>query len=151
MSGPTTQGFPCANLPLARRGSQLVLLSPPTASARPLRRPQLTPAIQQVLAQCPPSYGYRRIHALLARQGIRCNRKTVYQHLKRQAWLALPIVIAPSAPDAPTKERWPSSNPISVGLATSPPSSSGPAKNSGWPSSSIVPTAWSWPGNYRCG
>jgi putative transposase len=55
---------------------------------RPLRRPQLTPAIQQVLAQCPPSYGYRRIHALLRRQGIHCNRKTVYQHLKRQAWLA---------------------------------------------------------------
>ena len=55
---------------------------------RPLRRPQLTPAIQQVLAQCPPSYGYRRIHALLARQGVHCNRKTVYQHLKRQAWLA---------------------------------------------------------------
>jgi putative transposase len=55
---------------------------------RPLRRPQLTPAIQQVLAQCPPSYGYRRIHALLLRQGIHCNRKTVYQHLKRQAWLA---------------------------------------------------------------
>jgi IS30 family transposase len=55
---------------------------------RPLRRPQLTGAIQQVLTQCPPSYGYRRIHALLARQGIRCNRKTVYQHLKRQAWLA---------------------------------------------------------------
>jgi len=55
---------------------------------RLLRRPQLTPAIQQVLAQCPPSYGYRRIHALLRRQGIHCNRKTVYQHLKRQAWLA---------------------------------------------------------------
>jgi putative transposase len=55
---------------------------------RPLRRPQLTLAIQQVLAQCPPSYGYRRIHALLERQGIHCNRKTVYQHLKRQAWLA---------------------------------------------------------------
>ena len=34
---------------------------------RPLRRPQLTPAIQQVLAQCPPSYGYRRIPALRRR------------------------------------------------------------------------------------
>ena len=55
---------------------------------RPLRRPQLTGVIQQVLAQCPPSYGYRRIHALLLRLGIHCNRKTVYQHLKRQAWLA---------------------------------------------------------------
>ena len=55
---------------------------------RSLRRPQLTVAIQQVLAQCPPSYGYRRIHALLVRQGIHCNRKTVYLHLKRQAWLA---------------------------------------------------------------
>jgi putative transposase len=60
-----------------------------------LRRPQLTAAIQQVLAQCPPSYGYRRIHALLARQGIRSNRKTVYQHLKRQAWLASPRPRAP--------------------------------------------------------
>lgn len=55
---------------------------------RPLRRPQLTGMIRQVLTQCPPSYGYRRIHALLARVGIRCNRKTVYQLLKRQAWLA---------------------------------------------------------------
>jgi putative transposase len=55
---------------------------------RALRRPQLTPAIQQMLAHCPPSYGYRRIHALLLRQGLRCNRKTVYLHLKRQAWLA---------------------------------------------------------------
>jgi putative transposase len=55
---------------------------------RPLRRPHLTGAIRQVLAHCPPSYGYRRIHALLARQGVHCNRKTVYQHLKRQAWLA---------------------------------------------------------------
>jgi hypothetical protein len=44
---------------------------------RPLHRPQLTSAIQQMLAQCPPSYGYRCIHALLARRGIHCNRKTV--------------------------------------------------------------------------
>jgi putative transposase len=57
---------------------------------RPLRRPQWTAALQQVLALCPPSYGDRRIHARLVRQGLRCNRKTVYQHLKRQAWLASP-------------------------------------------------------------
>ena len=59
---------------------------------RPLRRPQLTPAIQQVLAQCPPSYGYRRIHALLARQGIlggtpvfkgtRVPVKTLFEYLE---------------------------------------------------------------------
>lgn len=55
---------------------------------RPLRRPQLTPASPPVLAQCPPGYGYRRIHALRLRQGIHCHRKPVYQHLKRQAWLA---------------------------------------------------------------
>ena len=55
---------------------------------RPLRRPQLAEAIHALLVQCPPSYGYRRLHALLQRQGIRCNRKTVYQYLKRKAWLA---------------------------------------------------------------
>ena len=56
--------------------------------SRTLRRPHLAEAIRTLLAQCPPSYGYRRIHALLQRQGIRCNRKTVYQYLKRKAWLA---------------------------------------------------------------
>ena len=55
---------------------------------RPLRRPQLAGRIHAVLTHCPPSYGYRRIHALLLRQGLRCNRKTVYQYLKRKAWLA---------------------------------------------------------------
>ena len=55
---------------------------------RPLRRAPLTSALQQVLAHCPPSYGYRRVHALLLRQGIGCNPKTVYLHLKRQSWLA---------------------------------------------------------------
>lgn len=60
------------------------------AGSRPLRRPQLTEAIGSVLTQCPPSYGYRRVHALLLRQGIHCNCKTVYLHLKRKAWLASP-------------------------------------------------------------
>jgi len=60
---PTTQRLDCSDLPHARCAPQLVLISPATASARPLRRPQLT------------------------WQGIHCNRKTVYQHLKRQAWL----------------------------------------------------------------
>lgn len=55
---------------------------------RPLRRPQLAEAIHTLLVHCPPSYGYRRIPALRLRQGIRCNRKTVYQYLKRKAWLA---------------------------------------------------------------
>ena len=56
--------------------------------SKPLRRPELAAAIHAIMLHCPPSYGYRRIHALLLRQGIQCNRKTVYQCLKRKAWLA---------------------------------------------------------------
>jgi putative transposase len=34
------------------------------------------------------SYGYRRIHALLNRRGVRCNPKTVWQAMQRQGWLS---------------------------------------------------------------
>lgn len=88
MHRPTTQRFHRSDLPHARCASQLVLLSPTATQPRPLQRPQLTPAIQQVLTRCPPGYGYRRIHALIVHQGIHCNRKRVYQHFKREAWLA---------------------------------------------------------------
>lgn len=36
----------------------------------------------------PASYGYRRLHALLKRRGVRCNPKTVWRILRRRGWLA---------------------------------------------------------------
>lgn len=40
------------------------------------------------MGSSPVSYGYRRIHALLKRQGLICNAKTVWRVLRRQGWLA---------------------------------------------------------------
>lgn len=45
----------------------------------PSLHPHLGVVVRQVLATCPPSYGYRRIHARLGRGGMRCNPKTVLQ------------------------------------------------------------------------
>jgi putative transposase len=62
----------------------------PTA-ARPASRCKvaegLVPQIQQLIEQH-PTFGYRRIWALLRfRAGLRINRKAVYRVLKRQRWL----------------------------------------------------------------
>jgi len=45
-------------------------------------------AISQLLGASPASYGYRRLHALLKRQGLVCNSKTVWRLLRRRGWLA---------------------------------------------------------------
>ena len=45
-------------------------------------------ALGQLLAASPVSYGYRRLHALLKRQGLVCNPKTVWRVLRRRGWLA---------------------------------------------------------------
>lgn len=55
---------------------------------RRLRRPELEAMVQQLLKGSPASYGYRRIHALLKRQGVRCNPKTVWRVLQRRGWLS---------------------------------------------------------------
>jgi putative transposase len=52
------------------------------------RRPEVEAAIGRVLAGSPASYGYRRIHALLLRDGIRTNPKTVWRILRRKGWLS---------------------------------------------------------------
>ena len=44
--------------------------------------------VQQLLKGNPASYGYRRIHALLKRRGVRCNPKTVWRVLQRRGWLS---------------------------------------------------------------
>ncbi len=55
---------------------------------RPWRRPEVEAAIRRLLKASPASYGYRRIHALLTRQGLVCNPKTVWQVMRRCGWLA---------------------------------------------------------------
>lgn len=52
------------------------------------RRPEVEAAIERVLAGSPATYGYRRIHALLLREGIRTNPKTVWRILRRRGWLS---------------------------------------------------------------
>jgi len=45
-------------------------------------------AIGRLLGASPVSYGYRRIHALLTRQGLTCDPKTVWHAMRRQGWLS---------------------------------------------------------------
>jgi putative transposase len=52
------------------------------------RRPEVEAAIERVLAGSPATYGYRRIHALLTRDGIWTNPKTVWRILRRKGWLS---------------------------------------------------------------
>ncbi|MDK2745365.1 MAG: DDE-type integrase/transposase/recombinase [Nitrospira sp. BO4] len=59
-----------------------------TGRARPRRRPELEEMIRQLVGANPPSYGYRRIHAVLKRRGMACNPKTVWRVLRRRGWLS---------------------------------------------------------------
>ena len=52
------------------------------------RRPEVETAIERILAGSPATYGYRRIHALLIREGVRTNPKTVWRILRRRGWLS---------------------------------------------------------------
>lgn len=56
--------------------------------SRSCRRPDVETAIERILAGSPATYGYRRIHALLIRRGIRTNPKTVWRILRRKEWLS---------------------------------------------------------------
>src|SRR4029077_18235040 len=53
----------------------------------PVRRPDVEAAIGPLLGSSPASYGYRRIHALLTRQGMMCDLKTVWETMRRRGWL----------------------------------------------------------------
>lgn len=55
---------------------------------RASKRPEVEEAIGRLLVASPVSYGYRRLHALLKRQGLTCNPKTVWSVLRRRGWLA---------------------------------------------------------------
>jgi len=55
---------------------------------RARKRPEVEEALGRLLVASPVSYGYRRLHALLKRQGLACNPKTVWRVLRRRGWLA---------------------------------------------------------------
>jgi len=55
---------------------------------RASKRPEVEEALGRLVVASPVSYGYRRLHALLKRQGLACNPKTVWRVLRRRGWLA---------------------------------------------------------------
>lgn len=52
------------------------------------RRPDVEQAIQKILLERPATYGYRRIHGMLARQGVKADPKTVWRAMRRRGWLS---------------------------------------------------------------
>lgn len=60
----------------------------PRRTTRGCRRPEVEAAIERILAGRPATYGYRRIHALLIREGLWTNSKTVWRILRRRDWLS---------------------------------------------------------------
>lgn len=60
----------------------------PSGRRWPVRRPEVEAAIGRLLGTSPASYGYRRIHALLKRQGLTCDPKTVWHAMRRRGWLS---------------------------------------------------------------
>lgn len=60
----------------------------PRPKNRTGRRLDVEAAIERILAERPATYGYRRIHALLIREGIWTNPKTVWRILRRRGWLS---------------------------------------------------------------
>ena len=60
----------------------------PSGRGWPVRRPEVEAAISRLLGASPASYGYRRLHALLKRQGLTCDPKTVWDAMRRRGWLS---------------------------------------------------------------
>lgn len=57
-------------------------------TVRGWKRLDVEKAIGEVIQECPATYGFRRIHALLLRQGIRLSRLTVWRIMVRRGWLS---------------------------------------------------------------
>ena len=76
----------CRTLGVSR--SWLYYRRRPRPKNRTGRRLEVETAIEWILAGRPASYGYRRIHALLIRDGVRANPKTVWRILQRKGWLS---------------------------------------------------------------
>lgn len=84
----------CSWLKVSRSGYYDWRTRPASATAE--RRAQLTERIRQVFADAFETYGYRRIHAQLAREGIECSPELV-RKLMRAAGLV---------PCQPGPRRW---------------------------------------------
>ncbi len=52
------------------------------------RRPDVEQAIQKILLERPATYGYRRIHGMLKRHGMKADPKTVWRIMRRRGWLS---------------------------------------------------------------
>lgn len=59
-----------------------------TYKSRAKRKPEAEEGIRRILPGIPATYGYRRIHVLLKKAGIRVNPKTVLRILRRRKWLS---------------------------------------------------------------
>lgn len=67
--------------------SRTALHRPPRSGAPPRLSPLVTARLQELLRQH-PTFGYRRLWALLRyREGLRVNRKVIYRILKLKGWL----------------------------------------------------------------
>lgn len=53
-----------------------------------MRKPELVEPLRQVVHRAPTTYGYRRLHALMVREGPHCTSRTVRRIVKRQGWMA---------------------------------------------------------------
>ena len=78
-AGECSQRQACRYLGLAR-GTWAYRARPPTPRAR-----QITDGIAR-LSRRHPRYGYRRVHALLLREGLRCAQRTVQRVRRREGW-----------------------------------------------------------------
>jgi hypothetical protein len=70
------------------QATELDLQSTAIQAAWPVRRPEVEAAIGRLVGASPATYGYRRLHALLKRQGLLCDPKTVWAAMRRRGWLS---------------------------------------------------------------
>ena len=99
----------CRVLPVSRTA----LHRPPRSGAPPRLSPLVTARLQELLRQH-PTFGYRRLWALLRyREGLRVNRKVIYRILKLKGWLVHQRLCTPRprvrgwrSQTAASNQRW---------------------------------------------
>lgn len=53
-----------------------------------IQRPELAEVIRNIIKERPVTYGYRRVHAMIRAQGIRCDSKTINRYMRLKLWLS---------------------------------------------------------------
>jgi len=71
--------------------------------------PELVRRVRKLIRKY-PTFGYRRIWAMLIRDGIKVNRKTIYRILKRNRWFVTQRVATPRPRAAARRSVAPASN-----------------------------------------